>query len=207
MSLVGPLEVGEAQIESSVLRAGRAATHLRSSVTQGDRTCAVALGCFAESRSSSVSVPAPPAPELSEPETIAEVPFIPGLTPEFSKFFEYRWPADAMPFSGLGQGITQGWLRLRDRIPASEVFLAALGDAWPSPVLPMLSAPAAFSTLTWSLEVLGSGSSRASDDWWVARGEVESAAGGYVQQVTRYWSRDGELALVSRQQVALFSRG
>jgi len=204
VSLIAPLGVGQAQVESRVLRIGRAATHVRSSVKQGELTCAVALACFAEPRSSLVSVPAPPPPELSEPETIAEVPFIQGLTPEFSKFFEYRWPLDAMPFSGLGQGVTQGWLRLRDRLPSSEVFLAALGDAWPSPVLPMLSAPAAFSTLTWSLDVIDSEPSQDSNDWWVARSEVESAADGYVQQVTRYWAQNGELVLVSRQQVAFF---
>ena len=207
VSLVAPVTVGAVTIDADLLRAGGTASHVQAAVRQGNKLCAMMLGSFGIPRRSSLSASAPPGAPDAPPGDLPLVPFIPGLTPEFTQFFEYRWPEDTMPFSGRGHGILQGWIRLKEAIPVADPFLAALGDAWPTPALPMLTRFEVFSTLTWSLELCGRPPLQASDEWWQVRASVEQAREGYVNQEMRIWTRDGRPALVSRQVVAVFASG
>jgi acyl-CoA thioesterase len=206
VSLIAPVAEGAVEIQSDILREGRAATHARAEVLQQGKTCAAVMGCFAAARNSPLSAAAEPVRPAHRPEELKEVPFIEGLTPRFTKHFEYRWPDDHMPFLGKGKGVMEGWVRLREQVPVSEVFLTALGDAWPTPALPMLTDMAAFSTLTMSLEYSGLCSLQRSDEWWHVRGVVEQAEDGYVHQETRYWTAEGCLVLVNRQIVGVFTK-
>lgn len=205
VSLVGPVSPGEIEIEAESIREGKAASHARATILQGGSIRVVALGAFGTTRESSLVVKPPPAPVVPTPDALWAAPFISGLTPEFSKFFEYRWPPETTPFSGQGEGVMQGWLRLRAPIAATEPFLVALGDSWPSPALAMLSRPAAFSTLTWSLELTGAPIDQCADAWWMASAKVEQASDGYVRQETRYFDQAGALVMVSRQVVTVFA--
>jgi len=207
MSLVAPAGVGAVRVEADVLREGRAVTHARADLHQNGTLCAAVVGGFGRPRPSSLAVPGASAPPQPPPETYEPVPFIPGLTPKFTRHFEYRWPPEAMPFSGQGRGVMEGWIRLREAVPVSEVFLTALADAWPTPVLPMMTELGVFSTLSWNLELCGQAPWQPSDHWWQVRAVAEQAAEGYVHQETRLWTREGRLALVGRQVVAVFSAG
>lgn len=206
ISLVAPVRPGEVAVDAVSLRQGKAASHVHASLLQEGSCCAVALGAFGSARQSSLVVAPTPVPSVPQPDALEVAPFISGLTPEFSKFFEYRWPRDAMPFSGQGTGSTQGWLRLREPLAATEPFLVALADAWPSPALPMLRSPETFSTLSWSLELTGAPVAQSADAWWTACAEVEQASDGYVRQRARYWDATGHLVAVSHQVVTVFER-
>lgn len=207
VSLAAPVTVGKVTIDVDLLRTGGTASHVKAALRQDGKLCALVLGGFGLPRRSSLAVPAPPGELDALPEELPLVPFIPGLTPEFTQFFEYRWPEEAMPFSGQGNGTMRGWIRLKEHVPVADPFLTALADAWPTPALPMLDQFEVFSTLTWSLELSGQSSLQASDQWWQVRAAVEQARDGYVNQETRIWTRDGRPALVSRQVVAVFASG
>jgi acyl-CoA thioesterase len=207
ISFIAPARTGEVTVEAAVLREGGAATHARAALHQNGAPCALVLGSYGAPRNATLAIPAAAAPALQPPEAYEPVPFIPGLTPEFTRHFEYRWPEEVMPFSGKGRGTMAGWIRLRANLPSSEFFLVALGDAWPTPVLPMLTELGPISTLSWHLEICGRTPRQPSDHWWQVRAEVEQAADGYVHQETRFWTRDGRLALVGRQVVAVFAAG
>jgi acyl-CoA thioesterase len=207
MSFVAPAGVGEVEIEPRVLREGGAATQAQATLRQNGAVCAVALASFGAPRNANLAIVPAMAPAQSPPETYEPVPFIPGLTPEFTQHFEYRWPEEVMPFMGKGRGTMPGWMRLRADIPPSESFLVALGDAWPTPVLPMLTELGVISTLSWSLEICGPAPMQPSDHWWQVQAVAELAADSYVHQETRFWTREGNLALVGRQVVAVFSAG
>jgi acyl-CoA thioesterase len=207
ISFMAPAAAGEVTIAPSILREGGTVTHAQAALHQDGAVRAVALGSFGASRNARLALPPAAAPEQPPPESYAPLPFIPGLTPEFTQHFEYRWPEDVMPFTGNGHGSMPGWIRLRADIPPSESFLVALGDAWPTPVLPMLTELGVISTLSWSLEICGRAPQQSSNHWWQVRAVAELVENGYVHQETRYWTRDGRLALVSRQVVVVFPAG
>jgi len=204
VSLAGPVGEGRVELDSAVLRAGRALTHVRADVLQHGAIAAAALASFGGRRPSSLEREAEEATPRVAPAELAEFPYAEGIAPAFSQHFEYRWPDDAMPFSGRGTGVTEGWLRLRSPIPAAEPFLVALGDAWPAAAMPMLTRLEAVSTVTWSLEVMPRPDYPSADGWWLARARVERAEDGYSHQETRYWDERGRLALISRQVVAVY---
>lgn len=205
VSLAAPVTVGGVGIESRLLGEGGTASHGRATLYQNGQIRAEVMGTFGLPRRSPIAVAAPPAPREAPPESLPPVPFIPGLTPEFTQFFDYCWPDEVMPFSGQDRGEMGGWIRLKEAVPVADPFLVALADAWPTPALPMLRQPHAFSTLTWSIEVCAPPPLQDADRWWQVRSVVEQAEEGYIREETRIWTHDGRLALVSRQVVAMFA--
>lgn len=204
IALAGPVGEGSAELDSAVLRVGRALTQVRAHILQRGSIAVTALASFGGRRPSSLEHEAQEATPRVAVAELAEFPYAEGLAPAFSQHFEYRWPDDAMPYSGRGTGITEGWLRFRSPIPAAEPFLVALGDAWPAPAMPMLDQLEAVSTVTWSLELMPRPDYQSADGWWSARARLERAEDGYTNQETRYWDERGRLALISRQVVAVY---
>lgn len=209
VSFVGPIAPGRVDLAIEPLRAGRVASQYLVRLMQDGEARAVLLAVFADGRESTVALAAPPRPAAGAPETLTPFPYIPNVVPEFTQHFEYRWTADAMPFSGVDVSALSGWCRFRDEEPgldATELALA-LTDAWPVPVLPMLRKVAPASSLTWNLEVVAppAGAGRPDPNgWWYYDAQADAAAGGYAQAGARLWTPDGHLAVTSRQLVAIF---
>lgn len=82
----------------------------------------------------------------------------------------------------------------------------ALADGWPTPVLSMLKAPAAASTLTWELGFVHLNRDTCTEnDWWSYRCTVNSAERGYVHEQSTVWDPEGRLAIYSRQTAVVFA--
>jgi acyl-CoA thioesterase len=205
-SFAGPVAPGAAEVQASVLRAGRAVTQVQAEVRQEGKAACAILAAFGAGRASALSVAPEPRPDDPGPEGLMELPFIPGVIPDFFQHMSARWTVGGPPFSATRSPDMGGWCRFLPPAPAgSEAWLAGLMDLWPAPVLPYLSAPAPASSLTWSMELVEDVSDQPMDAWWLYRARVEGAAEGYAQFRANLWAPNGRLAAVSRQTVAVFA--
>ena len=150
LSFVAPVVPGAFQVQVRLLREGKAAIQVQATALQQEQVCAVMLASFGSDRESVVQVEHPGAPAFTAPDQVQAFPFIPGLTPDFTRYFDYRYTLGKMPFMGGQQTEMGGWIRLREASPAvvCPSTLLALVDAWPPAVFSLLNKPASGSSLT-----------------------------------------------------------
>lgn len=207
LSFVAPVAAGALDVEVTLLREGKAATQMQASAYQNNQVCAVLLASFGGDRASAVRVAAMDAPAFAGPDGLPPFPFIAGLTPDFTQYFDYRYAVGKMPFMGGQEPAMGGWIRLREpgnRLSGMAERLCLL-DAWPPAVFSLLKAPAAGSSLTWSVAVVEDAEDCSGGDWWQYLAEIQHAAKGYSHIDATLWDRHGRAALLSRQTVSLFA--
>jgi acyl-CoA thioesterase len=204
-----PLGPGEVELEVRALRHGRAVSSMLVEMKRGAESGCVALASFGGTRASAIAVPAPPRPAAPPPADLPPlIPDVPGadrVAPQFTRHFDYRLAFGAAPYAGADVREIGGWCRFRaEPGPLGEEHVLALVDAWPSPAVSRMAAPAPAASMTWSLELLEIEPDPDPEGWWLYRAELELAAGGYAHAAARLWSPAGRLAALSRQAVAIF---
>lgn len=206
-SFIAPVGPGAVQLQLQVLREGRSVSHMEARIQQGDKLCAVILAGLGASRSTRVRIPPPPRPEAPGPEGLSAMPFLPGLTPNFTQHFEYRWTGKGLPFSGHEEAHVQGWIRPRGEGAVDNAIMPSLMDAWPPPVWSIAESPVPGSTLTWQANMMADINDKGwtCEDWWFHEARSHVSDEGYSDMVSRLWSPDGKLAATSRQLFADFS--
>ncbi|WP_298188515.1 thioesterase family protein [uncultured Pseudomonas sp.] len=190
-----------------VLREGKAVSQVLGRAMQNGQVVTIVQGSFGAGRESRIAVQAEAAPQAKPVDECQELPYIPGVTPEFTRYLAMRWAFGGMPFSGNPAREMGGWVRLREQSssePVTEAHLLALVDAWPPAVLSHLSAPAPGSSLTWTIEFVQPMSELNTQDWCLYRAQIEHARDGYGHIAAALWSPAGELLAISRQTVAVF---
>lgn len=205
-TFVAPVAPGGVGLRVRTLREGRAATLLQADVEQeGSVRCSV-QGAFGADRESAVSMEGTPPPEVAGPdEDLWELPFIDGVTPDFTRRFQYRWAIGSGPYSAADAREMGGWCRFRDASePVTEEHVLSLVDAWPAPILPLMKEPAPASSLTWALDFVQPIPEASAGDWWLFRAEVDQVAHGYGQFHAALWSPDGRLTALGRQTWVVF---
>jgi len=209
VTFVAPLQTGApARFEAEVLRQGRAVTQVLGRAVQDGQVTALVQGSFGLARASSVEVTPAPAPTMPAVEDCRELPYIKGVTPEFTRHLAMSWGEGGLPFSNTPARGMGGWVRLRESSDAilDESHLLALVDAWPPAPLMHLRAPAPGSTLTWTIEfVQPRPAGLRADDSYLYRAEIECAHDGYGHVAAGLWSREGALLAISRQTVTVFA--
>ena len=191
-----------------VLREGKAVSQVLGRAVQNGQVVTIVQGSFGAGRDSRIAVQAEPAPQAEPVDECQELPYIPNVTPDFTRHLAMRWAIGGMPFSGNPSREMGGWVRLRDQTrieAADEAHLLALVDAWPPAVLPHLTAPAPGSSLTWTIEFVQPMSTLSTADWCLYRAQIEHARDGYGHVAAALWSPTGELLAISRQTVAVFA--
>ncbi len=208
ISFVGPLAVDTpVSLEVEVLREGKAVSQVLGRAKQNGQVVTLVQGSFGASRDSVIKVVADPAPAIKPAEECQELPYIAGVTPEFTRFLAMRWGVGGMPFTNNPAREMGGWVRLRGETQAEEVDVAhllALVDAWPPAVLSHLRTPAPGSSLTWTIEFVQPTPKLNTFDWCQYRAQIEHAIDGYGHIAAGLWSPDGELIALSRQTVSVF---
>jgi acyl-CoA thioesterase len=207
ISFVGPVTAGDFAIHTQLLRSGKAVTQVQANLIQHGAVCCAALASFGGDRPSAVQVEPAPRPAMPAPDKALELPYIEGLTPSFTRHFVFRWALGELPFSGKGGCEIGGWIQFRERSDClTEEWLVALADAWPTPVLSMLTAPAAASSLTWEMGFVHLDRPVCVENaWWCYRSTVDSAEQGYVHERGAIWDPQGRLAAFSRQTSTVFA--
>lgn len=193
---------GQLTARATVLRTGKSATHVEARLGDGAETAAIVIGVFGSPRSSVVSVtprrtPSPVTMDL-------ELPFIPGVVPNFTQHFQAHWSHGAPPFTGSSEPRHTVTVGMRGEARASEAHLVAIADFIPPIGLSYLASPAPGSTLTWMLEVLRDRLDDQPAQGWIVDAELFAARDGYTSQAVTLWAPDGEIAAVSRQSMLVF---
>lgn len=207
-SLVAPLAPGAASVEVEVLRAGKSVTQVQARLVQEGQVAAVMLGSFGTARASEVLLAPAPAPAFPAPATLQALPYIAGVTPEFTRHYEFRWAVGQLPFipPPASSGDMGGWVRFRAPTAGCGIdHLLALVDAWPPAVLPMFRKPAPISTLAWSIEFTDAALPARADEFVQYLAQTDFSAQGYAHTHSRTWRADGTLLAIGRQSVAIFA--
>lgn len=208
ITFVGPaaLEV-PLSFEVDVLREGKAVSQVLGRAMQDGQVVMLMQGSFGAARESAVSVPAGTAPGLKPLDKSQELPFIPGMMPDYLRFMEMRWGLGGLPFSNTPSPVMGGYARFRDPSepqPLSEAHILALVDTWPPALLPYLNKPTPASSLTWTIEFVQPQPVLTTLDWCTYHTVIEHARDGYGHTAATLWTPDGELIAISRQTVTVF---
>lgn len=203
-TFVAPLLAGTARVTATVLRAGKSATHVEARLYSGEELACIVIAVFGAARASQIRLVLPPIAAVRPPEQARELPFVPGLTPNFLQHVRQRWAHGGYPFSGATEARTQVYVELREEAVIGEAQLIALADAIPSPALSLLRKPAPASSLTWSLELLVDEIAAPAAPW-LMDAEVGAGADGYLSQSALLWDADRRAVAISRQCVVVFA--
>ncbi|KRW59825.1 acyl-CoA thioesterase [Pseudomonas sp. TTU2014-080ASC] len=209
ITFVGPAAANvPLSFEVEVLREGRAVSQLMGRVVQDGQVVTLVQGSFGAGRESVLDLPATPAPQAPAADECQEMPYIAGVTPEFTRYLAMRWCYGGIPFSGTPSRTMGGWVRMREQAQVEavdEAHLLALVDAWPPALLSYLNAPAAGSSLTWTIEFVQPVATLTTQDWCLYQANIEHARDGYGHVAAALWSAQGTLLAISRQTVAVFA--
>lgn len=197
-----PAVVGELQIVRVATRVGRAATLAEVHVRQDGELRLSVSAVFGEDRATAIAVPPLVPPPLGAPGPV--LPYIPDVTPEFTRHFAYRFHAGGLPFSGADVAAFAGEIQARKAGPVDAGVLLALLDAWPAPALSLLRAPAPASTVSWLVGFVEPPTGDAADTWRYEAG-TPAAGEGYATVEAALRRADGALVAWSRQVQVEFS--
>ncbi|MFN3713091.1 MAG: acyl-CoA thioesterase [Alcanivoracaceae bacterium] len=205
VSFVAPASEGDLTCSAEVLRRGKSVVQGQCRAVQNGQVVAVLLASYGVARSSGVQVNSCPAPAFKGPDESVKLPWIEGVTPAFTRHYDFRWAFGGLPFSGVAKADIGGWLReqsARDRVDIAD--LLGVVDSWPPAVLPVLRQPAPASSMTWTVEFMPGATAGSGKQWWQYLAETEFAAEGYVHTRARLWDQSGSLIAISRQTVTVF---
>jgi acyl-CoA thioesterase len=209
ITFVGPALAGvPLAFEVEMLREGKGVSSLLGRAVQGGQVVTLMQASFGAPRASQVTVHNRPVAEMTALADTTELPFMPGITPEYLRHVALRWGIGAMPFTHTPSLAMGGWMRLREPGPVralDEARLLVLVDAWPPAVLPHLKAPAPGSTLTWTIEFVQPAPATDTEQWCRYCAVVEHALDGYGHTAAGIWNQSGDLLAISRQTVAVFA--
>lgn len=209
-SFVAPANAGPARLETLLLRQGSSATQTEVRLWQTDPKTgqetvrALQLSSYGATRESSVEVAAPRA-TVPETEGRFAVPHLPGLTPDFLAQIELTPVTGGMPFSGADSGDVTGFMRYRTAPAAMTLpHFLCLVDGWPPATGSLLKAPAAMSTLSWTVEILAEPTGAADQFWWYEVA-TDAAHDGYAHTHATVFTRAGDPVAISRQTISIFA--
>lgn len=206
ISFVGPVAAGPATVTAELLRHGKSVTQAEARILQNGEVVAVMLASLGAGRESAIHVAADAAPAFKSPDECTTLPYIPGVTPEFTQQFDFRWGHGDFPFTGSALPELGGWMRLKEnRGPLDLLDLFMLVDAWPPALLPMVKGPAPGSSMTWTLEPLSLPKNKTASSWWQYQATTDFAKDGYGNCAARIWDDEGNLVALSRQTVVVFA--
>jgi acyl-CoA thioesterase len=200
---LAPPEPGPVTIEVSTERAGRALSTLSARVHQGERSIALSLAAFSEPWPSEVEHDTAAPPDVPRPE---EIPLPPWRGPTFADNWELRFALGDTPFSGAGEAVTGGWIRLVEPVLADAAYVMQLADAWPPAVFQLTDSffPAPTVELTVHFRSTLPVEGAAADDFHLLRFRTEIVREGVFEEAGEIWAPDGRLLAQSRQLAIAF---
>jgi acyl-CoA thioesterase len=204
-TFVAPVRAGDpVELRAEFLRSGRSATHARCDLRQDGALACTTVAIFGAARPSRIALDVP-HPEIEvDPGTLPDLPYIPGITPEFLQHLQLRWAVGRVPYSGHPEPHSSIYARLPDPRCTPEDALIALADSIPTPALSMLDRPAPATSINWMLELLGDPAGLDREGWSLIGTDVRAGRDGYLSQTSVLWGPDGHAHSVSHQSVAIF---
>lgn len=204
-TFVTPVATGApVALSAEFLRAGRSATHARCDLLQEGKVACAMVAIFGAPRPSRIALDIPKPEVQVDPETLRDMPYLPGITPEFLQHLHLRWGVGRLPYTGHDEPHSTIFARLRDPGCNAEDALIALADSVPTPALSMLEQPAPATSINWMLELIGDPGLLDRNGWSLIGTDVRAGADGYLSQTSVLWGPAGHAFSVSHQSVAIF---
>ncbi|USD42324.1 thioesterase family protein [Vibrio sp. SCSIO 43135] len=206
-NFVGPLLSDTPfSFEVEVLREGKNASQLTARLVQNGDVAVMQQASFGIDRFSEIEVANSESHNLSQPNSLPLVPFVPSVTPSFIGNIDLAIEEGAMPYTGQPDSHVHGWMRFKEPpTHISDAHLICLIDAWPPAVLQMMKGPAPASTMMWNLEFIHPHKPVDPKEWFAYKAITRQAGNGYAHLEADIWNDTGELVAISRQSVAVFS--
>ena len=202
VTFLAPVPGGPVRARAQVLRSGKSATHVEARIVDGDNTLALMVGVFGKPRSSAVSV-RPQQPDV-RPANPFQLPWVPGVTPNFTQHFKVRWIAGGPPWSGVERPEAVVEIGMRDTGNATESHVLAMADFIPPIAMSYLKAPVPGASLTWMLELLAEDVSSLPLEGWRVDAQMTAAHNGYINQSLILWGPGGVPVALGRQTMVMF---
>ena len=202
VTFLSPVPGGRVRAVASALRSGKNTMHVEARIVDGDNTLALMLGIFGTPRTSAVAL-SPEQPAVAASKAI-ELPWIPGVTPNFNQHFEARWLKGSPPWSGASEPENVISLALRDTGNATEHHVLAMADFIPPIALSYLKAPVPAASLNWMLELVAENVGSLPLEGWRIDAQMTAANHGYVHQSLTLWGPGGVPVALGRQTMVVF---
>jgi len=202
VTFLAPVPGGIVQARARILRSGKSATHVEARIVDGDNTLAIMVGVFGLPRTSAVTL-RPQQPHVT-PENPFDLPWIPGIAPNFTQHFKARWIRGGAPWSGVELADSVIELAMRDEGNATESHVVAMADFLPPIALSYLKKPVAAASLTWMLELLTEDTSSLPVHGWRIDATMTAAHSGYINQSSTLWGPGGVPVALGRQTMVVF---
>ena len=202
VTFLAPVPGGPVRARARILRSGKSATHVEARIVDGENTLAFMVAVFGLPRPSAVSL-RPRQPEVT-PGNPIKVPFVPGVTPNFTQHFKARWIVGGLPWSGASQPDNVIELAMRDQGNATEYHVVMMADFIPPIALSYLTTPVAAASLTWMLELLPEDVGSLPLDGWRIDATMSAAHSGYINQSLMLWGPGGVPVALGRQTMVVF---
>ncbi len=199
---IEPVPPGEVRLRVADRRAGKNMTHLGITLQCDGRTSAIGRFLLADPGVGVFdTVPELPAPERSFEDAI-EMPRIEGLTPEFLQNMQVRLGEGDFPMSGSSRAVAGGWVRNVGPARGVAALLSHL-DAWPPPVMALVSKPVSASSVRWHVHFHGDVDSCDGEQWSWLREEATWRSGP-LSTVTGMLVRNGVPVAYSEQTQVMY---
>lgn len=200
---------GDVELAVVLERTGRSMSSVRVTMTQSDRTIALALGAFSTSREgptfTDVSMPDVPSPDVvSAPGFDPKIPD--SAIPEMARRYEQKWVIGARAFSGGEQARIGGWIRLPEGELVDAAVLAAFADAWMPAMFSRVGGPWGITTVDLTVHIR-SLPRDGHDGWCFVEFQSTASLDGFCEEDGIIWSSDGTLLAHTRQLMALLPMG
>ncbi len=195
---------GDLEMQVTTLASGGSMTSKQAVVLSEGSPCTVVLASFGTDRPVGKAVEASSLSPV-DPSSLERFPYIEGVTPNFTRFVDYRYTEGSYPFSAHSEARLGGYCR--HKTPAGAPDEAAIGllDAWPPAVLPLLRTPSPASTVSWSAHFYDP-PTHPIEDWWFYRAETVRYEEGYATTQAHLHAPDGRLVAWSEQLVSVYEK-
>lgn len=201
--LIGPAQPGASELQVEPLRAGNAVTTLACRLVQGSEIQAHGVGVFGKARVPDRDALALTAPQPPDWRTLEPIPVEPPLGPPFARFFDFR-SASAMPYSGAGEAVVEGWIRPKHPGEKRDAaFVAAVMDAWWPALLATETTPRPMATVAYTLQLCGTTDGIDPAAPWKFRSRDVVVRDGYFVELRELWSPDDRLLALNQQTFAI----
>lgn len=210
-NFIGPVSLEPFDVEVSLLRQGKNVRQVKATVLQTDaqgveQVCGILLGVFGTGRTSQIPSRRPTQPTVAlSAQASTTLPYMPGLTPNFTQHLDFRLAEGAFPFTGGGDWLTRFHLRLKESTGVDpELIAVILADAGPTPTLSQAKNFAPASSVSWTLE-LRPVTNVDPEGMWRLDQDTIAYDEGYANDRAQLWTPDGQLAAFGYQVVAVYA--
>lgn len=210
VNFCGPLLTDQlCEIDTQELRSGKSVSHFQGQITQEQKLVTHLAACFSKNRESKIVVETS-TKELAEAGEGKRLPYIKGLTPEFTQHIDFAYHSGGFPFTNSKDNHLHGWMRFKDmQGELSNAHLVALIDAWPPATTIKLRGPAPSATVTWALNLVTPLAELAEpltgDSWLWYEADITQAGNGYGHTQAKIYTASGILLAISNQLVVAYS--